>query len=519
MTIRPHYRYKTEPRGKQREVVETTWDEFVWGLLCRPGTGKTKMFLDTAGMLWCADRIDALLVIAPDGVDRQWIKEGAPTHLSDDVPRVCGNYKSQMGKQAYEALLRGIVRSTKDKLKVLTISFDGVQTVRGKKLVEEFLRQHRVLGVDDESHRTSNPKTAASKAVKKVLRACRYRRIGTGTLIRQNPFSAYGQFDLLGDGLLGFSSMTAFKSMYAELLPKDNWLVQRISKQIADKTKQRGADGKLPFTPQIVATDDNGRPMFRNLPDLRKRLLKVASMLTLADVNGKEPVVNESTRYVQLTTAQVAVYHELQKYGVAQAPGGQLTADGALAMSIRLAQIAGGYAPSDDDPAAAQVGEVNPKVQEVLGLIEELGEGKLVIWCKFRAEIAGLLAKLREVYGPASTVEYHGSLNGKQKDAAKRTFIDDPACRFFVGQTRAGGTGLDGMQAVAQYMVFYSNDYPYELRDQAIGRLARTGGSDVVQVWDIVAEGTVDDDVIDCMRAAQDVSETVLLRAVRRDPA
>lgn len=520
---RPSYVYKTEPRGKQLEVIENTWHERVWALLCRPGTGKSKLNLDTAGMNYMADRIDCLIVIAPEGVDRQWLDEAVPVHLSEDVPHVTGNYRSRMGKMVYDKLWRTLTTPPKPrKLVIASFSFDGIQTPRGKKLAQELVKKYRCMVTVDESHRASNTKASVYKGIKPYVRAARVKRIATGTLIRQNPFSAFGQFELMGDGLLGFATLAAFKSMYAEMLPNDSGLVRRVMMSQA----RRDASGKVidvrrdregkPIVPKIIAKDDDGRPMYRNLSDLRTRLTHYSSFLTLADVNGKEPTVNETSRYVTLNAHQQAAYDDLVKWGVAQAPGGQLTAEGSLALSIRLAQIAGGFVPSDDDPSAQPVGDTNPKVADLMNLADELAGEKLVVWCKFSAEIDAVSRALREAYGDTAVVEYHGRMSSKQKDASKRGFIDDKGVKFFVGQQKAGGTGLDGLQGVGQYMAFYSNDYPYLERLQAISRLARTGGNDTVQVWDIIAEHTIDEDVVKTLRTAQDVSESVLSRAIVR---
>lgn len=520
--IRPPYRYKTEPRGKQLEVLEQTWSRPSLAFLCRPGTGKTKLGLDTAGLNFMSDRIDALIVIAPEGVDRQWIEEGVPKHLSDDVPRVCGNYTSSMGKLAFTSLERVMLgKPGKRVLRMLTISFDGLQTARGKKLANDMTKKLRCMTIDDESHRTSNHKSDVWKAVRPVMRASRVKRIATGTLIRQNPFSAWGQFELMGDGLLGFPTLAGFKSMYAQMLPEKDRLVQLIiQKNIPKKWVTNATTGQreqVPrFIPQIQAKDEDERPIYRNLADLRKRLAQHAVFLTLADVNGKEPVVNETPRFVTLNHDQQALYDDMVRYGVAQAPGGQLTAEGALALSIRLAQIAGGHAPCDDDWTAQAVGPTNPKLDELLYLIDELGDEKLVIWCKFTPEIRTVVAALTAQYGAKAVVEYHGRMSGSLKDASKLAFINDPTTKFFVGQQKAGGTGLDGLQGVAHYMAFYSNDYSALERLQAISRLARTDGADTVQVWDLIAQHTIDEEVVRCLRNAQDVSEAVLARAIVR---
>jgi len=513
--IPPRFRYLTEPRGKQREVIESTWDRHALAYLCRPGTGKTKIGLDHAAMNFLAGRIDALVVIAPDGVDRQWIEEGVPKHCA--VPTVCWNYFSKMSKTAYAKLERAVLATPPlDTMFILTMSFDALQTPRGKKLMQALQRVKRYMCDDDESHRTSNPKSDVYKAIKPVMRGARVRRIGTGTLLRQNPFSAWGQFELMGDAMLGFSSLASFKSTYAQMLGPHNPLVQHIMKNLDSKGRMRRDRQGNPIYPAIIAKDDEDRPIYRNLGDLRRRLERYSVFLTLADVNGTEPIVNQDPRFIRLHPHQQALYDELIKWGVAQAPGGQLTTEGALALAIRLAQVVGGFAPSDDDPRAQSVvpeGE-NPKVQELLQIALECEGEKLVIWCRFSAEIDMVVDTLQRVCGHEAVTQYHGRMVAKEKDASKRKFIDDPQCRFFVGQQKAGGTGLDGLQGVASYMVFYSNDYPYLDRLQAISRLARTDGANTVQVYDLMAQHTIDEDVVRCLRSAEDVSEVVLRAAI-----
>lgn len=500
--VRPNYQYKTTPKGKQLEVIEDTWHQPYWALLCRPGTGKTKMGLDTAGLLYMAGEITALIVVSPNGVHRQWVQEGVPTHLPESIPWSGGFYESGMGVRATKKLFAALTQREPG-LRILAISFDGLQTKEGKKFATELAVAHRALLIVDESHFVSNTKGQAYRAVLKLGGACPYRRIATGTLLRQNPFSAYGQFELLQHAILGFPTLSSFKSMYSQMLPPNHGMVVNIAKAFKERTGRT-------MTPRIIARDEEDRPIYRNLSHLRKQIARFASFLTLADVQGTEPEVLQSTRYVSPTPGQKAIYEQLQDIGVVQHKGGLLTADSALVLATRLCQIVGGFVPSDDDPEAKSVigsNTVNPKVQEVLNVIEELGpDEKVIIWCRFTAEITAVLNALAS----DCSVRYDGTVSEKGKAENKKRFISDPTCRFFVGHIRAGGTGLDGLQAVSNYMVFYSNGYSYTDREQAIARQARTGGSLVVNVIDILMQDTVDNDVVRCMQTAQDVHEKVL---------
>lgn len=512
---RPHYTPKLPPLGKQKDVIDGHWFEPIWALLCRPGTGKSKMGVDHAALNYMAGNIEALIVIAPNGVHRQWAEEAIPTHLGDVVPVTTCVYDSGMGVRARREIDTKL-RSKSMSLKVLTISYEGLQTKQGFDFAYALVNSYRCMVISDESHRVSNIKAAGYKYVRKIMRLARVRRIATGTLIKQNPFSAFGQFELMGDALLGFSSIASFRSMYAEMLPEDNGLVKHIAKQFAEKHKGRK------IVPQIMAKGEDGRPKFRNLGDLRKRLERYSSFLTLADLGGVEPTVLQSTRFVELSPEQQTMYGDLVKWGVSETEKGLLTAESTLALSMRLQQIIGGFSPTDDDPNATPVAGDNPRLAELLAIIEELGpDVKVVVWCKFTAELRAVAMLLDECQdgehpGPSRVAEYHGNMNEKAKRESKERFINDPACRFFVGQQRAGGTGLDGLQRVADYMVFYSNDYSALEREQAIARLARTKGSPIVNVIDLMAKGTVDEDVVRCMQTGLDVSEAILRTGIKR---
>ena len=49
------------------------------------GTGKSKVLLDNAAMLYDKGKINALLIIAPKGVYKNWYDSEIPTHLPDHI--------------------------------------------------------------------------------------------------------------------------------------------------------------------------------------------------------------------------------------------------------------------------------------------------------------------------------------------------------------------------------------------------------------------------------------------------
>ena len=66
--------------------------------------------------------------------------------------------------------------------------------------------------------------------------------------------------------------------------------------------------------------------------------------------------------------------------------------------------------------------------------------------------------------------------------------------RFLVGHPRTGGYGLT--LTIAKTMIFYSNDYDLEIREQAEARNHRIGTESKVTYVDLVCEGTVDENIL-----------------------
>ena len=80
-----NYLYKTKPYDHQRDVLELSWDKINWAFFMEMGTGKSKVAIDTATMLYEKGEIDTFIVVAPKGVYRNWARLEIPAHMPDRV--------------------------------------------------------------------------------------------------------------------------------------------------------------------------------------------------------------------------------------------------------------------------------------------------------------------------------------------------------------------------------------------------------------------------------------------------
>ena len=99
-----HYPFKTKPYDHQITALEKGWEDLEYGYFMEMGTGKTKVIIDTAAMLFDAGKIEGLLIVAPKGVYRNWSTLEIPAHMPDHIPLRIGVWSSKLGKEVRDSI-------------------------------------------------------------------------------------------------------------------------------------------------------------------------------------------------------------------------------------------------------------------------------------------------------------------------------------------------------------------------------------------------------------------------------
>jgi hypothetical protein len=140
-----------EPISHQAEFLGEHGRQSAFGQLWEQGTGKTKTLIDNAALLHCEGVVDAALVIAPNGVHRNWVVEELPKHWPQGLPPIDAfawsspSASTKWHKEAVAQLLgsNGFIW--------LCMSYDALMTDAGKQASWDLLRSKRCLYVLDES--------------------------------------------------------------------------------------------------------------------------------------------------------------------------------------------------------------------------------------------------------------------------------------------------------------------------------------------------------------------------------
>src|ERR1700743_3739836 len=208
-------------------------DRPFFALLMEQGTGKTKTTIDDVARVWGEGKIDALLVMAPNGVHINWVVNELGKHMPDWCPYIATWYAAGATKRhlkTIEALFNITPGSEVKPLRVLTMNYDALTTTMGKELFDRFTTTFNCYAAIDESQRIKNPDAKRSQVLLKARRRFRIRRILSGTPATRAPFDIFSQYFFLDDYILRTSSYVAFKSEYAQMLPADHHLVKQLQR-------------------------------------------------------------------------------------------------------------------------------------------------------------------------------------------------------------------------------------------------------------------------------------------------
>ena len=462
-------------------------DRAFFALFWEMGTGKSKTILDTAAYLKMAGEIEAMLVIAPNGVHRNWITDEIPAHLPDIVSNETMAFYYQTSKSQtkwHQAACREFLRHPN--FKILAISYSAFMTKRGKEFVWDFIKplDGKLLYVLDESARIKTPRAKRTRSIILSGRYANYKRILTGTPVANSPFDVYSQVRFLDKEFwarLHLPTFTVFKSYFGVFEESFNRKINQSYKVLL---------------------------AYKELDKLNGLITSISSRVTKDEVLDLPPKLY-SKRYVELSSEQMDAYQRLrEEYMILLEGGEEVTAILAVTRILRLQQIVNGYVGTDDEKIKHlfEKPEDNPRLK-LLGEICEDVPHKAIIWARFQEDITQICS----MFGPQA-VRY----DGRTKDADRAAAIEGfqrGDIKFFVGNPAAAGEGLT--LHAARTVIYYSNSFKLTDRLQSEDRAHRIGTKHPVHYIDLVAEGTVDERIVRALINKLDVASMVVGDAFR----
>ena len=309
---------------------------------------------------------------------------------------------------------------------------------------EEFFKDKQYVTIVDEATMLSNIGTGNHEKVHDFT-VGRPRLMLTGTPMN-NPMDAYGLLKFVAPGL--YRNMKQFERLH------------------------------------VAERDFFGNPSkWDNLDLLAKNMTVNAKRILLADVYDQMPEVSYIPLNYDLDPKHLKLYRKLAEEELLRLPdGGKIDATQATRLVHALGQIVANWGHFAGDP------ELEANIIELTKeKLDELGDGKLLIFAHYRMTVALLADKLAKF----GTVTVNSEVTQKQKENNLERFKTDPKCRVMVAQVKSAGYGLDKLQTVCNHVLYAEPCTSPRDFHQANARLIRLGQTKPVQVYMAIASGTL----------------------------
>jgi len=493
------YIYKTEPFDHQRKIFLESRDKLAFGYLAEQGTGKTKMSIDNAAWLFAKGEINTLIIIAPNGVHRNWIDDEIPDHLPDWVDRRTLFWEGgKAGSKKYQKEIEKLFDKG-DFLRIIAFNIESFNTVKVKKLLSR-LALLECMCVVDESTRIKTPGAKRTRAIVTYSKKMKYKRICNGTPITQSPLDLYSQFRFLNPRIIGAVSFLSFKHEYATWEKKLNRKTKREYEELVE---------------------------FKNLDKLKAKIAPYCVRVRKSECLDLPEKIYKRY-YVEIDKEQRRIYNDMLANSVAElrtretpqfeSPEKELEfflqdtdkirAKNAMVKLLRLQQILSGWHyASEEDKTVVPIVDKNTRLAAFMELISDI-EGKVIIFSRFVPDIEMIIESLSEEYGTDSVVAYYGAVEDDDRFIAKRSFQDlNSPVRFFVANPQSAGVGLT--LHAAQSVIYYSNSFSLYDRLQSEDRAHRIGQRNNVTYYDLEVAGTIDRYIIESLRAKKDIANEI----------
>ena len=140
-------------------------------------------------------------------------------------------------------------------------------------------------------------------------------------------------------------------------------------------------------------------------------------------------------------------------------------------------------------------------------MIDEI-EGKVVIWAHYQYDVTQIIKALTAEFGEGCCVDYFGLTPQSERQTNIDRFQNDDKVRFFVGTPATGGYGIT--LTGASTMIYYSNGYDLEKRQQSEARIDRIGQKKPMTYIDILCEDTVDERIVKALRKKVNIATQIM---------
>ncbi|WP_288847414.1 DEAD/DEAH box helicase [uncultured Sneathia sp.] len=425
----------------------------VCALFMEMGTGKTRTMLELIKLRLDKKKVNHILWLCPCTV-KESLKLELKKHLvnyDDTLFTICG---------------------------IETLSSSIKTNVKLRNLVEN----NKVYLIVDESTKVKNFNALRTQNIISLAEKCEYKAVLNGTPITKNEADLFSQFYILDSRILGYSSFYTFARYH---ITYDSCIPNKIkSIKYVDYITTR-------IAPYVFEVKKNDCLNLKNKFFFKKRF-----WLTSEQENHYQEIANKL--FLELDEMKPNTVYNLFYALQSIACGFHVSIDNYLDKEQKISRE-----PFFIDP------KENPRNKALLKTIEtDIKNSKVIICCTFLNEVNEIEKILDEKFGTNSYRTYTGSCNLKTRQKKLEDFEHDSSVQFLIATKTTVGFGLN--LQFANNIIYYSNDWNYGTRSQSEDRIHRLGQTKDVNIYDIIAEDTIDVRINRCLDKKENILKVFL---------
>lgn len=518
----------------QREAVDMFDDSSEVALFMEMGCGKSATVLEIVARKVQRGEVDALLIVAPNGVHVQWYREQLVQWFS--VP-----YQAQclFGRGGQKVAWR--FDDDPELVQVVCVNIDTFSTPQKWRDIVDWANSRKTFIVLDEATCIKNVSAQRTQRLlyefNKTLRKGKTivasqslsagRAILTGTPVTNGPMDLWAMMEFIRPNFFGrnWYSFQSYYGMFTRMSVGDREINVPLTQDWWEAIKKCGTYGEAyaicgctEDTYNTVHSQDAYVGPYKHAEELREKLHEVAYFKLLVDCVDMPPQAYNTKRLV-MSDEQRECYDSMVDEYIAEYEGHTATALNKLGVITRLAQISSGFIvdktleadeqPTEDDPNTALIhrmfgfdedyditpsdpvkwiGSSNPKIEALMRDIDESAKPVIVV-TRFTVEAARIFDEL--------STKYNTCLVTGWKRVGTIESFKEGKHQVMVANIAAIARGFNLQNSCS--MLFYSNTFSLELRLQVEGRIFRLGQSHPCEYVDYVFEDSVDEKIVSAL--------------------
>jgi SNF2 family DNA or RNA helicase len=538
-------RSKKEYYPHQREAIERFKDASEIALFFEMGCGKSATILAIVASQFRCKKLDALLIIAPNDVHRQWAIEQVVQwlHVPFEIQCLFGRGGA---KEAYP------FDDNPNILPVVCVNIDTFSTPTKWIDIVGWANSRRTFLVLDEATVIKNVSAKRTQRIlyefnevvrrKQQIISSQVKSVGrailTGTPVTNGPMDLWAMMEFLRPNYFrrNWYSFQNHFGMFTRMdvngrainipLNEDTWAA---IKGINSFAEAREIFGCSEDTFNTIHAQDAYEGPYKHADELKQLIAPVAMFKQLKECADLPPQIYNQ-RLLKMSDAQQTCYDSMCAELLAEYAGHTATALNKMTAIIRLQQISSGFIYDKDyDPALDKedADETVDRVARLYGLIEDdydVTPDDRIQW------IGTSNPKLDAIYRDIDESTKPVIVITRFSAEAARIFSDLSArmnCCLMTGWKRVGTVEefkankyqvMVANSSVVQHgfnlqnshnIMFYSNTFSLETRLQTEGRIYRLGQTEPCLYTDYLYEDSVDEKIVGALKLKRNLLDYI----------